>query len=72
MKNGESDADSDYFFLRRFRRSRRFLEPIFLLRLGLAIYFLINASIGCLLIVPKRKHHTPLIPILQAVAVDFT
>ena len=33
---GKNAGVSDYF-LRRFRRSRRFLEPIFLLRLGLAM-----------------------------------
>lgn len=37
-----SIAAAAYFFLRRFRRSRRFLEPIFLLRLGLAMKFLLH------------------------------
>ena len=31
-----------YFFLRRFLFSRRFLEPTFRLRLGLAIEFLLR------------------------------
>jgi hypothetical protein len=31
------DITDNYFFLRRLRRSRRFFEPIFLLRRGLAI-----------------------------------
>jgi len=32
-----ADNAGNYFFLRRLRRSRRFFDPIFLLRLGLLI-----------------------------------
>jgi len=40
-RRAQADRRASYFlFFRRFRRSRRFLEPIFLRRLGLPMYFL--------------------------------
>ena len=40
----EQLGDCSYFFFLRFLRSRRFLEPIFLLRLDLGIHYLSLAS----------------------------
>jgi len=44
------DAGSSYFFFLRFLRSRRFLEPTFLLRLGFPIYYLVQ--VVCLAVNP--------------------